>query len=106
MNWGECVQKIGNSEVATLNCIGPLFENIIGALLSFAGAVALFFIIFSGFKYMTSGGDSKQLEGARKTLTYAIIGLVVILGSFFIINLVSTATNVPCIRTFGFDNCK
>jgi hypothetical protein len=102
MPWGNCVTKDG---VATLACIGPLFQNILGVLLSFAGVVALFFIILGGFKFITSGGDPKQVEGARQTLTYAIIGLVVILLSFFIINLIAETTGATCIKLFGFSNC-
>lgn len=102
MDWGKCVQN----GVATLDCIGPLFQNIIGAALNLAGVVALFFIIFSGFKYITSGGDPKQLEGARQTLTYAIIGLLIILFSFFIINVIAETTGATCIKLFGFTNCQ
>lgn len=110
MDWDACLAKdaAGKTipgDIATLNCIGPLFQNVVNWLLIFAGVVALFFVIFSGFKYITSGGDPKQLEGARHTLTYAIIGLLVILLSFFIINLIAEVTNVPCIKLFGFTNC-
>lgn len=100
--WGKCVEQ----GVATLNCIGPLFQNVLGALLSFSGVVALFLIILSGIKFITSGGDAKQVEGARKTLTYAVIGLVVIFLSFFILNIISTITGVGCIKMFGFTNCQ
>jgi len=103
MDWGTCVTDKG---VATLDCIGPLFQNLIFWALALSGVVALFFIIFSGFKYITSGGDPKQLEGARHTLTYAIIGLLVIFFSFFIINLIAETTGVECIKLFGFTNCK
>lgn len=106
MPWGDCVKKINGSEVATLNCIGPLFQNIIGVALSLAGVVALFFIILSGFKFMTSGGDPKQVEGARSTLTYAVIGLLVVLFSFFIINVIAGVTGAECIKLFGFTNCQ
>lgn len=99
----DCVTTQG---VATLNCVGPLFKNVIDALLAFAGVAALFLIIFSGIKFITSGGDPKQVEGARKTLTYAIMGLLVIFLSFFIINLISQTTGVSCIKMFGFTNCK
>ena len=92
--------------VATLNCLPNLFSNVLNALLAFSGVAALFFIILSGIKLTTSGGDPKQIEGARQTLTYAIIGLLVILLSFFIINLISTVTNVGCIKQFGFTNCE
>lgn len=91
--------------VATLSCIIPILSNLVGALLAFAGSVAVFFIIFSGIKLITSGGEAKQVEGARHTLTYAVVGLIVILMSFFIINIISYVTNVPCIKLFGFNNC-
>lgn len=106
MPWGECVKKINGNEVATLDCIGPVFQNIVNTALTLAGVVALFFVIFSGYKFITSGGDPKQLEGARQTLTYAIIGLLVIFFSFFIINLIADTTGATCIKLFGFTNCK
>lgn len=90
---------------ATLDCIIPLFQNVLGSLLSLAGVVALILIILSGIKFITSGGDAKQVEGARKTLTYAVIGLVVIFLSFFIINIISEITGASCIKMFGFTNC-
>ena len=101
MPWDKCLEK----DVATLNCIPIVFSNILNWALAFAGVVALFLIIFSGIKFITSGGDPKQVEGARKTLTYAIIGLLIILFSFFILNLISYVTGVECIKMFGFDNC-
>lgn len=99
----DCVTAEG---VATLTCLPAVFKNLVTAVLVFAGIVALFLIIFSGIKFLTSGGDPKQVEGARKTLTYAIIGLVVILSSFAIINIIAGVTGVDCIKQFGFGNCK
>lgn len=92
-------------EVATLRCIPAVFQNLIVAALIFAGVVAIFFIIYAGLKYINSGGDPKQVEGARHTLTYAIIGLLVILLSFFIINVIGEITGATCIKFFGFDTC-
>ena len=100
--WDGCLQ---DGDVATLKCVPILFQNVITAALMFAGVVALFFIILSGLKMVTSGGDPKAVEGAKKTLTFAIIGLVIILLSFFIINFVSYFTGVSCINQFGFTNC-
>lgn len=51
---------------------------------------AVAFIIYSGFLWATSGGDKQKIEQARTTLTYSIIGLVVILLSFAIIRLVAS----------------
>lgn len=58
----------------------------------FVGAIALtiIFIMLSGIEWITSGGDEKKIEKAKGRLTYSIIGLIVILGSFFIINSIIT----------------
>lgn len=102
-SWGECVKDIAEAKgVATLQCLPILFQNVIRGALLFAGIAAILFIIYSGFKYINSGGDPKQLEGARHTLMYALLGLTLILFSFLIINLISSITGVSCIKTFGF----
>ena len=91
--------------VATLNCIPVVFQNIVNWALFFAAIVAIFFIMFAGMKFLRSGGQEKLIEAARNTLIYAIIGFVVILLSFLIINTISDITGVPCIKQFGFGNC-
>ncbi|HSX40231.1 MAG TPA: pilin [Candidatus Saccharimonadales bacterium] len=101
-DWGDCVDK----GVATIACLPILFQNVINGALLFSGIVALIFIILSGVKLINSGGDPKQVEGARKTLTWAIIGLIVIMLAFFIINVISKITGVTCILKFGFGNCQ
>ncbi len=111
--WKDCLETVvikdkdGNvistaKDVATLNCVPAVFLNIISALLVFAGLAALVMFILGGFKYMNSAGDPKKLEGARNTLIYGIIGLLIVLFSFLTINVVSQVTNVPCITKFGF----
>jgi hypothetical protein len=104
MDWSGCVAK--GTDVATLACVPVLFSNIINAALMFSGAVAIAFIVVSGLKLLTSGGDQKKVADAKGTLTWAIIGLVVILLSFAIIKFISVITGVNCIQTIGFTNCK
>lgn len=101
-NPGGDIRETG---VVTIDCILPLFANIIFWLLMLSGTVALFFIVFGGFKLLTSGGDPKNVEGARKTITWAIIGLVVVLLSFGIVSFIGETTGVACIREFGFSQC-
>lgn len=102
MDWTSCLSPEG---VATLNCIPIVFHNIVNWALIFSGITALFFIIISGTIYIRSGGDQEKIKGAREVLTYAIVGLVIIFLSFFIINLISYVTKVNCIKEFGFGNC-
>ena len=95
----------GQGRVVTIDCIPPLFANIIYWLLVFSGTVALFFVIFGGIKYLTSGGDPKQTEGARKTIMWALVGLAFVLFSFAIVRIIAEQTGVGCITKFGFGQC-
>lgn len=110
--WDNCLQSVKDAngtevgQIATLSCIPLVFQNLINWALGLAGVTALVFIMLAGYKWITSNGDPKQAEGAKQTLTFAIIGLVLILVSFFIINMISYFTKVDCIRQFGFTNCK
>ena len=102
MDWGNCLVE----GIATISCVFPLFQNILNAALGLAGAVALVFIIWSGFKLLTSAGDAKKVGSARQTLFYAIIGLSLVFLSFFIVSLVSNLTGVDCIENFSFTSCE
>lgn len=102
MDWSSCLVD----DVPTLNCLPIIFVNLINGALVFSGATALIFIIISGLTLMNSGGDQKKVASAKGTLTYAIIGLVLALLSFAIVNVISTLTGVTCIKEFGFTNCN
>ncbi len=99
-DWGGCVEN----GVATLRCIPVVFQNVVAAALVFVGIVTAFLIVLAGIKFATSGGDAKQLDSARKTMTYAIVGLVVVLSSFAIIYFIGYTTGTTCITKMGF-NC-
>ena len=68
--------------------VAKLASDIILILTGVAGIVAIIFIIIGGFKFLTSSGDEKKLASATSTLTYAIIGLVVVILAFVIIKVV------------------
>ena len=99
--WGNCL----DNDVATLGCIPIVLQNVINAALLFSGTIALILVILSGIKFITSKGDQKQVDTAKRSLTYAILGLFIILLSFFIIQIISYVTGVKCINTWGFNNC-
>jgi uncharacterized membrane protein len=100
--WGACVKD----GVATLECIPIVFKNVINWALIFAGVVALVIVILSGIKFITSKGDQKQVATAKRSLTFAILGLILIFLSFFIIKLIGYITGADCINYFGFNNCS
>ena len=101
-DWGSCV----SNGVASLNCLPVVFSNIVNAALIFAGTVAVFLIVWAGIVFIRSGGDAKQVQHARQIITYAIIGLVLVLGSFAIIYFISYITGTKCIETMGFNSCQ
>lgn len=59
------------------------------ALLIIAGVIlSLLYLVLGGLSYITSGGDKQKLAKAKNHITFAIVGLVVVLLSFFIVGLV------------------
>lgn len=99
----ECLY---DNKIVTMDCIAPLFANLIYWLIILSGTVAVFLILFGGIKFLTSSGDQQKVESAKKTITWAIIGLVVVLLSFMIVNIVADITGVNCISKFGFTSCS
>lgn len=55
-----------------------LILNIVNFALILAAVVALGFLVYGGFRYITSRGDEREVESAKDTITYAVVGLVVI----------------------------
>lgn len=81
-------------EPAKISDLETIFGNVVKSALGFAGIVLFVLLLTGGFKYITSGGDPKALEGAQKTITYAVAGLILILVSFLILVLIKTLTGV------------
>lgn len=77
-----------------INTLWGILRFII-SLLVFGGVVlALVFLIIGGIKLITSLGDKQATASAKATITYALIGLLLLLGSFFILNLIQSFFNV------------
>lgn len=67
---------------------GSIWTNIINTLIFVIGAVAVIMIVIGGFRYVISGGDSGQINSAKNTILYAVVGLVVALMSYGIVNFI------------------
>jgi type IV secretion system pilin len=68
--------------------LGQILADVIDALLLFAGAVAVLFLIIGGFRYVVSTGNAEQVDAARKTILYAVLGLIIIFVAFVLTRLV------------------
>jgi len=104
------MNSCGVNGAATLDCIFPIIGNIITWAIGLSGTIALFMIIFAGYQLMFSGGDPKATDGARKTLTFAVLGLILIFLSFMIVSIIGSVTGVACLGDIakghiGFSVC-
>jgi len=70
------------------NYIWKIVLNVIEIVLQLIGYLAVFFIIYGGFRFMTRGDNPSEVEAARKTIMNAVVGLVISIGSVAIVNFV------------------
>jgi Type IV secretion system pilin len=78
-----------NTAIGKINTTGGGFvTSIFGIILSIAGTVAILLIILSGYRLMSSQGNPERVQQAREQLTSAIIGLLFIIFSFFLIQVI------------------
>lgn len=77
---------------AQLSQLEDVFGNVVTALLALGGIGLFLMLLSGGFKYLTSGGDPKAVEGAKNTLTYAIGGFVLLAFSYLILIIIGTFT--------------
>ncbi|MDO5343430.1 MAG: pilin [Candidatus Saccharibacteria bacterium] len=65
-----------------------IVQKVVNIILFVLGVLAVIMIIVGGFRYVTSGGDSNKLTSAKNTILYAVIGLIVALFAYAIVNWV------------------
>ncbi|HET8884020.1 MAG TPA: pilin [Candidatus Saccharimonadales bacterium] len=73
------------------NFIWTIALNIIEFILQLVGYIAVGFIIYGGFKYMTSAGSPDGMVKARKIIMNAVIGLLISIFSVAMVNVISGA---------------
>ena len=91
----ECfIQDSTGAEIATLQGFECIFRNILLIIIPFAGLAAFVVLIVGGFQFLNSGGDPKAAGAARTTLTYAFLGIILVVASWLILQLVRSVTGV------------
>lgn len=103
-NIGNQIVDGANSAAGTsdINCDSPegstgglkeLAANIVNIFSIIVGIVAVIMIIYGGFRYITSGGDSGSVGNAKNTLIYAIVGLIIVALAQLIVHFVLSSTS-------------
>jgi hypothetical protein len=86
--------------VATIQGLQCLIGNVLTVAVTGIGFAGFVMMIVASFHYLLSGGNSKGKETARNTITFAVIGVVVAVSAFIILNLIAAFTGVESILEF------
>lgn len=86
MSWTSSI-KLGSADPR------EIVGNLINSGLGYLGIIVVVIVLWAGFKWMTSGGKDEKVADARKTLINLIIGLVIILSAWSIVNFVIKAVS-------------
>lgn len=78
---GQAKELDGNQGVIT---------TIINTMLFIVGLLAVIMIIYAGIRFVTAHGDEKQVESARQTIIYSVVGLIVAILAYALVNWVFT----------------
>lgn len=86
--WQSCSGASANTAVCQGrgDSVWTLLRNVINILLTIIGIVAVILIIVGAIRITTSNGDPKMVNSGRDTIIYSIVGLVVAMMAFAIVN--------------------
>jgi hypothetical protein len=87
---GACTVPADYEDPASVDSVIKKIINIISWVV---GVISVIMIILAGFRYVTSGGQEKGVTGAKNTIMYAIIGLVVVALAQVIVRFVVSNVN-------------
>ena len=79
-------QAVRDAAGCNSSTLPSVIVNILNAIILVAGIIAAIFIVVGGVNYMTSAGDPGKVAKAKNTIIYALIGLVVCVLAFAIVN--------------------
>jgi hypothetical protein len=83
---------------------GIWLGNLMGGILFLASVLVLFYLLWGGIEWITSGGDKGKTEAARNKITSAIIGLIILASSAAVVMLIQRFLGV-CFLKFTGGTC-
>jgi uncharacterized membrane protein len=76
-----------------------LINNILPNVYIAAGIIIFFMIVFGGFTMVANAGDSHKMDDGKKTITSALVGLLVVFASYWIIQIVQVVTGLQILNS-------
>ncbi len=86
----DAVVPVGSDNRTEIFGADGVFERIVNLLLFLVGAISVIMLIIGGIRYVVSAGDQNQVTGAKNTIMYAIVGIVVSVLAWGIVNFILT----------------
>jgi len=74
--------------------LGDFVSAAIQAVIVIAGLLTFAFLVWGGVEWLTSGGDKEKYEAARGRITAAVIGLVIVVAAWAIMNVIGSFLNI------------
>lgn len=99
-NEGTISEATSTYKVPTIQGMRCIVANLLSIGTSGVGLAGFVMFIVGSFTYLLSGGNNKGTENAKQTLTFAVVGIVVALSAFIILNVISAFTGVNRILQF------
>lgn len=85
---GETIQPPPGIPGCGIGCGEQIIQTLINVLFLGAFVFTLFMLVWGGIQWISSQGDAKAIDSARKRIIFAVIGLAVVLSAFLIIRIV------------------
>ncbi len=79
-----------DADVNGENKVNNLIKQVINIFSIVVGIVAVIMIIYGGFRYITSGGDSGNVTTAKNTILYALVGLLIVVFAQVVVKFILT----------------
>ncbi|HSX14959.1 MAG TPA: hypothetical protein VLE72_03595 [Candidatus Saccharimonadales bacterium] len=84
----SCGAPASSSTTSLFGGSGSLFQRLANTLIFIVGAISVIMVIIGGLRYVLSAGSPQATNGAKDTILYAVIGVVVAGLAFAIVNFV------------------
>lgn len=91
------IDQTSVNPIAKFNSVGDILNLILPVILITASLIFLAILLHATFTYVTSSGEQEKIQKARKTITYSVMGLFLIIFSYLIVSIIGlmTGTGLP-----------
>lgn len=85
-------------EISSIDTFGSLVSSVVKNSFVLAGVVSFVLLIFGGIGIIVAAGDTKKLEQSRGKIVGAVIGIILVVGSFWIVQIIEKITGLKLLN--------